>query len=297
MKRNTLISYSIIVAVYLLAVLSGKITLDYLEYENAYIEMLLADIVATVVVFFFSYLFKNSSVYDPYWSIIPIPIVIYWIAENPGGSLTRQMLVLGIMLVWSIRLTINWMKSWPNLVHEDWRYKKLSEETGKLYWLVSLAGIHLFPTILVFMGLIPVLPAVSTSASISIFDKLGTLVALAAIGIEYISDEQLRNFKKSHPEKSANMETGLWSISRHPNYLGEILFWLGLYIISLSAGVVEYWWTGIGFLSMILLFNFISIPMMEKRLVKSKDAYKTYQQKVPPLLPRHLKNYEKPELK
>jgi steroid 5-alpha reductase family enzyme len=133
--------------------------------------------------------------------------------------------------------------------------------------------------------MLPVLPAVGTSSPLTIFDLIGGIICLTAISIEYISDEQLRNFKKSNPEKGANMDQGLWSISRHPNYLGEILFWFGLFILSLSAGFRETYWTGTGFIIMVILFNFISIPMMEKRLSITKKGYGSYKNRVPALLP------------
>lgn len=107
-------------------------------------------------------------------------------------------------------------------------------------------------------------------------------VTLLAILLEGISDWQRR--KRYKQPGGAVYRSGLWSISRHPNYLGEILFWVGLFIAALAHGY-EYYWTGIGALAMILLFVFISIPMMEKRQLH-KEGYRKYQQEVPVLLPR-----------
>jgi steroid 5-alpha reductase family enzyme len=289
MKENKIFSYTVVIMVYVLAILTGKYTLDFLHLDSPYLEMLVADGMATVIVFIFSYLFKNSSLYDPYWSVIPVPIVIYWIWNAGQGSDIRQLLLLTVIGFWSIRLTVNWIKSWPNLKHEDWRYQKLKKDTGKYYWLVSFLGIHLFPTLIVFLGLLPVLPAVNNTASLGILDFLGMLICLSGVFLEYISDEQLRKFKNSNPARGLNMDKRLWSISRHPNYLGEILFWFGLFVINLSGNILSNLWTGIGFLSMYVLFKFISIPMMEKRLVKSKDQYEDYIKNVPALVPRFWK--------
>jgi len=286
MKKNTFFSYTSVLIVYFIAILLGKYTLDFLQLDSIYYEMLIADALVTAVVFLFSYLFKNSSIYDPYWSVIPLLIAIYWISLSPQGNEIRQVLVLSVISIWSFRLTFNWIRSWPNLEHEDWRYKKLKEDSGKLYWLVSFFGIHLFPTLIVFLGLSPVLPALQSQAPVSLFDMIGVLISISAVVIEYVSDEQLRKFKKENSTKAANMENGLWSVSRHPNYFGEILFWLGLFIIALSDGITSNGWTGIGFISMFLLFYFISIPMMEKRLVLNKNQYKEYQKKVPVLFPK-----------
>jgi len=289
MKENKIFSYTVVIFVYALAILTGKYTLDFLHLDNPYVEMLIADLIATVIVFIFSYLFKNSSLYDPYWSVIPIPIVLYWMLNTTQGSGIRQLLVLTVISFWSLRLTVNWIKSWPNLKHQDWRYKKLKEDSGKYYWLVSLFGIHLFPTLIVFVGLLPVLPTVTNSHSLGIFDLVGFIICIFAVLLEYTADEQLRRFKISNPDKGMNMDKGLWAICRHPNYLGEILFWFGLFVLCLSGDPISNLWTGIGFVSMFILFKFISIPMMEKRLIHNKDQYEGYINKVPALIPRFWK--------
>lgn len=286
MKRNIFFSYLTVILVYTLAILGGKFTLDFLNLESPYIEMLAADVVATLIVFIFSFIFRNSSLYDPYWSVIPVPIALYWIFISTQGNDLRQFLIITVISLWSLRLTINWIKSWPNLEHEDWRYIKLKEDSGRLYWVVSFLGIHLLPTFIVFLGMLPVLSAVGNSTPLGIFDFAGALVSVSAVLIEYTADEQLRQFNKYNRIKGMNMDRGLWSISRHPNYLGEILFWLGLFIMALSNNFQSNLWTGIGFIAMFILFKFISIPMMEKRLIRNKNQYDEYIRKVPALVPR-----------
>ena len=123
------------------------------------------------------------------------------------------------------------------------------------------------------------------TAPIGIFDIIGFLICLTAVLIEYLSDEQLRKFKSSNPVKGANMEKGLWAISRHPNYFGEILFWFGLFFFAIGDQFKENAWTAVGFIAMIILFKFISVPMMEKRLVKTKTDYEQYQKRVSAIIP------------
>src|SRR5581483_4482964 len=109
-----------------------------------------ADVAATVVVFLCLMLVANSSLYDPYWSVAPPVIVAAWIGD--GADRTRQVVVLTLVLVWAVRLTANWAWSWRGLNHEDWRYVQLREQTrGRVpWWLVSLTGIQLMPTLVVF---------------------------------------------------------------------------------------------------------------------------------------------------
>ncbi len=285
MKKNTIFSYSYVLIAYIIAIYAGKLSLDHIQTSSEILDMLIADIIATVIIFIFSLMSGNSSLYDPYWSLIPVPIALYWIYLFPEGNHTRHIFMFIAISSWSLRLTFNWIKSWPNLMHEDWRYKKLAEDTGRLYWFVSFLGIHLFPTLIVFLGMLPVFVASKMTAEIGFFDIIGLTICLAAVEIEYLADEQLRKFKLSNPVKGANMEKGLWGISRHPNYFGEILFWFGLFFFAIGDQFKENAWTAVGFISMVILFKFISIPMMERRLVKTKTDYEKYQKKVSAIIP------------
>jgi steroid 5-alpha reductase family enzyme len=285
MKKNKAFSYAYVIIAYIIAIYAGKLSLDFIQTTSQLLNILIADVIATVIIFIFSVAIQNSSVYDPYWSVIPVPIALYWFYLFPEGNQTRQILMLVVILIWSLRLTVNWIRSWPNLSHEDWRYRKLSEDSGAAYWLVSFFGIHLFPTLCVFAGLLPVFAASRIQDPIGFFDVIGLIICLGAVDIEYLADEQLRKFKLKNTVKGANMEKGLWSVSRHPNYLGEILFWVGLFFFAIGNHFMENLWTSIGFILMILLFKLISIPMMEKRLVKTKVGYDNYQKKVSAIFP------------
>ena len=285
MKKNKTFSYTYVIAAYIIAIYAGKLSLEYIHTGAPLADMLIADIVATMIIFLFSFIAQNSSLYDPYWSVIPVPIALYWMYIFPEGNQIRQVLMFIAILVWSIRLTVNWIRTWPDLTHEDWRYRKLVEDSGPLYWVVSFLGIHLFPTLIVFAGLLPVFAASQMTDPIGFFDVAGILICIGAAVIEYIADEQLRKFKSGNAKKDANIEKGLWAISRHPNYLGEIVFWVGLFFFSIGNHFLENAWTAVGFISMVFLFRFISVPMMEKRLIQTKADYDKYQDRVSAIFP------------
>ena len=120
---------------------------------------LAADLAATFVVFGFGFAFDNASFYDPYWSVAPPVIGLYFVAGAPGGALpVRQALVFALVALWALRLTWNWARGWSGLGHEDWRYVDMRQSSGGLYWPgASLFGIHLFPTVVVFLGCLPAL--------------------------------------------------------------------------------------------------------------------------------------------
>jgi steroid 5-alpha reductase family enzyme len=104
-----------------------------------------------------------------------------------------------------------------------------------------------------------------------------------ATTIEFVADEQMKRFKKTAlPGEYINR--GLWKYSRHPNYFGEITFWVGLYVMSLGVSGSP-WWTGIGVVVILLMFLFASIPMMEERTLRSKPHYAAQIKTVSVLVP------------
>jgi steroid 5-alpha reductase family enzyme len=278
----------IIAGIYFLAFLIVYFLFPVLTFPKNMINVFIADVVATIVVFVFSILFSNSSVYDPYWSVAPPIIVIYLMNQFPDGNNLRQMIVLILVLFWSIRLTLNWLRGWTGLKHQDWRYTSIAEKTGKFYWPVSFLGIHFMPTVFVFLGCLPLWYILSSNAPLNVYDVIAAIFTFSAILTEWVADEQLIKFRKNNTANGF-MESGLWSVSRHPNYLGEISFWGGLFLFILSSSGFKNtggYWTVAGFISMVILFKFISIPLMEKRNIDRKPGYREYIRKVPALLPR-----------
>ena len=78
---------------------------------------------------------------------------------------------------------------------------------------------------------------------------------------------------KSSPPRERILDTGLWAWSRHPNYCGELGFWLGLFLFGLAAYPTGWWWMILGVVLMTLMFLFASIPMMEKRSLERRPEY------------------------
>ncbi|MEQ9422833.1 MAG: DUF1295 domain-containing protein [Cyclobacteriaceae bacterium] len=283
-RYSRLTSFLIVTIGYVVAIATGIYAAKVVGYNHTIYDVAVADVIATLVIFIFSFVLKNSSMYDPYWSVIPIPIAYYWMTVFPEGNEIRQWMVLFLVAFWGIRLTLNWMRGWPGLHHEDWRYVDLAEKNGKAYWLVSFSGIHMFPTILVFAGMLPVWVAMQSEAPIGLIDYLAFIITLAAVIMEWISDEQLKAYKMGTHESGAFIKSGLWAYSRHPNYFGEVSFWVGLSVFSVGLSL-DYYWTGVGALAMIILFVFISIPMMDERHKVSRKGYDEHMKKVSALVP------------
>lgn len=246
-----------------------------------------ADIAATLVVYTFGRVFHNASFYDAYWSIAPLAIALYWVsgASSDNVVTARQIIVITLVFVWGLRLTYNWARQWRGLKHEDWRYQDLRKKAKRWFWLVDLIGIEIMPTVIVFLACLSLYPALAVGGkAIGMPDVIAIIVTAGAIIIETTADEQLRRFIRKRPQPGEIMAKGLWAYSRHPNYLGEVTFWWGLFIFALAADS-GYWWTIIGPVSITILFTVISIPLMEKRSLARRPGYGEHRKKVPALFP------------
>ncbi len=245
-----------------------------------------ADVAATLVVFAFSVRHDNSSIYDPYWSVAPVPIAIFWASLDAGaaGGLRRAW-VVAIVLAWAVRLTANQLARWGGLHDEDFRYAELRARSGRWYWPLSLAGVHLMPTAWVFLGLLPTFPALAgTGRPWNGLDVAAVAVAAGAVLLETVADAQLRSFVRRRRDPAAVLDTGVWALCRHPNYLGEILFWWGLWLSGVAAAPA-WAWTVVGPLAITLLFVFVSVPWMDRRMASGHPAWAGRLRTVPALVP------------
>lgn len=272
---------------YVMALGAGWLTILMAPIEHPIWLTLAADVVATLVIFGWSMAYDNSSFYDAYWSVIPPAIVLYWISlAEPGVVPFRTALVLLVVWLWGVRLTWNWARGWTGLDHEDWRYVDFREQFPKAYWLVSFGGIHFFPTLIVFAGMYAVYPALVTGARpVGWIDALALVVGLVAVALEFFADNQLRAFVLGPKRPGETLRTGLWAHSRHPNYLGEILFWWSLYLFGVAA---DPGWLGRGLFgpaAMTAMFVFVSIPLLEKRSLERRANYQQVIDEIPMLIP------------
>jgi steroid 5-alpha reductase family enzyme len=280
------LSRAISLATYAVALGIAALVVQAVDPGHPLLLLGIGTLTATAVVFVVSVSVSNSSVYDPYWSLQPLAIALYYLGAGWGGLSARQVVVTVLVFLYSIRLTSNFYRDWPGLSKEDFRYQAFRVRTGRAYWPVSFVGIHLVPTIIVYLGCLP-LYAVSRpgGAGLNWLDVAGIVVSVGAITLAFVADEQLRVFRRDPTTRGRCIESGLWVYSRHPNYLGEIATWWGLWLFALAAGL-RWWWTVIGAVSVTLLFVFLSVPMMERRALATREGYRAYRERTPMLVPR-----------
>ncbi|MDY0138331.1 MAG: DUF1295 domain-containing protein [Candidatus Izemoplasmatales bacterium] len=279
-RKNTL---WVFVIVYLFAFLVGSLVISY-GVNNNYDPImtgLLSTTIMTIIVFISSVITKNASMYDPYWSVVPILLAFEWMLIYKNFSLNVILLMIAI-LFWGIRLTYNWWKNWQGFKHQDWRYTHLKNQAPKIYLITNFFGIHMIPTLVVYIQLINA-HDIMLFEGVNLIFIVGFALSIVAPIIQFVADKQMYEFRMNHTKNKSCIDQGLWKYSRHPNYLGELTFWVGIYIMYFSnLKVINF--NLIYPILMILLFMFISIPMMEKKL-SNRPGYLEYKEKVSMILP------------
>lgn len=285
-KGNKQLGLIICLLGYIVAGFMVWLIYDAVSVIHPILVVLVLDVLATIIIFLFSVAFNNSSMYDPYWSLVPPLILYYWIFhDQTWTALTLlQALVLILVIVWSLRLTVNWVLRWKGLRDEDWRYLAFRFKYQQNYWVASFFGIHLFPTLVVFLGCLAVYPAlVFHEVEMGLMEWFAVAITLAGVVIETISDLQLSRYVNDK-DKCDFLSSGFWKYSRHPNYFGEVLFWIGLFLFSTGMDRL-YWWIVPGPVIIILMFYVVSIPMIDKRMLRRKTGYRDYMKRTPAMIP------------
>lgn len=277
-KNSKSKSILVITVIYVLAAALGVAVYMALPFLF-WIRLLIADVAATIFVFVFSVILKNASVYDPYWSVQPIVIIAgYALTSN----ITPATLLLIISIVyWGIRLTGNWAYVFGGLNHQDWRYTKFENETGRLYPFINFTGIHMVPTLIVYLTTLPAVFVIRQELRANIGSFIGMVVCVGAATLQLVADTQMQKYRKSG--QHGLIRTGLWKYARHPNYLGEILMWWGIAIQAVSV-MPSHWWLVAGALANTILFFSVSIPLADKRQ-SAKPGYAEYKASTRMLLP------------
>ena len=251
-----------------------------------WLDTLVADVLATLVVFGASRLHHNSSFYDAYWSVVPPLVVLFWwSAAGTRGDAARFGVMTVVVVVWAVRLTANWARTFPGLHHEDWRYPMLRERAGRLEAVVDLLAIHVFPTLQVYLALVPAYVVATTPRAFGVLDVVATLVGVGAVTLEATADLQMHRFVATR-QPGQVMDRGLWGWSRHPNYVGELGFWVSVAVFGLAASPGDWWWLFLGAAAMLAMFLGASIPMMEERSLARRPDYQDVIDRVPRFFPR-----------
>ncbi len=215
---------------------------------------------------------KDVSIVDSMWSLMfLLTVSTYAVTLSSTGP--RVLLVLALLAIWAIRLSayITW-RNWGE--GEDFRYQEIRANNQPGFALKSLYIVFGLQALLAFVISLPLLVAVQSDAPLGLLDAAGALLWLVGLIFEAGGDWQLARFKANPENRGKVLDSGLWGLTRHPNYFGDFCVWWGFFLLSLGAGG---WWTFISPLLMSgLLLRVSGVALLEKDIGQRRPAYARY---------------------
>ena len=241
-----------------------------------------------LIIFIPSAIMKNEKFYDFTGMIAYLSIIIFAIQQKyiQIHSIDIYSLVLSLLIsIWTLRLGI-FLFYRVLKVGEDIRFKDVKNNALKFFVWFSISSLWVSLTTMAAMN---VVTSKNYHQDLTLL-YIGTMIWVFGFLFEIISDYQKIKFKNNSLNKNKFIDSGLWSISRHPNYFGEIILWIGIYIITLpSTSGLEY----LGIISplfVIVLLNKVSgINLLEASADKkwgSSKEYQKYKKITPKLIPK-----------
>ncbi|MCX6127607.1 MAG: DUF1295 domain-containing protein, partial [Proteobacteria bacterium] len=231
-----------------------------------------------------AYLFKTEHFYDltgslTYFSVI-VCAVFLASAQSP-----RAFLLAALVLIWSGRLGWFLFKRIKK-DGSDKRFDGVRSNASRFFVGWTLQGLWV---VLTLAAALAAITAISQSP-LHVLDAVGLCIWLLGFSIEAISDAQKRRFRADTKNKGRFIQSGLWALSRHPNYFGEIVLWIGIAVIASSSFVGMQWlgWISPVFVTF-LLTKISGVPLLEKMADKrwgGQPEYEAYKAKTPVLVLR-----------
>lgn len=249
---------------------------------------------------------RNNSQVDKIWSLLPI--VYCWIIAAKGGMHPRLVVMAVLATLWGLRLTYNFarkgaykLRFWEG--EEDYRWEKVRAlpflQNRGVWMAFDLFFISGYQNALILMLTFPALVSMGSTAPFGVMDAVAAVLMFGFILYETIADEQqwafqtkkwsmIKSGKKLEelpaPYNKGFNTIGLWSVSRHPNYMAEQAIWVSLYLFSIGAGVGIINWSMIGALLLIVLFT-ASTNLVEGISSDKYPKYTNYCKKVNKFFP------------
>lgn len=227
---------------------------------------------------------RDGSVVDLVWGpgFGAVTLLTWTLAGQPDDA--RSLILLGLVTLWSARLGAHMVARKIAEPHEDPRYAKLRAAWEPGFWWKSLFVIFTLQAVLQWtltLGLQRAMLAPATP--IGWIEGVGLAVAAVGLVFEAVADAQLARFRRTHPPRTL-CRTGLWALSRHPNYFGELVFWWGVWLICAPVAGL---WTILCPLLITALLRWVSgVPILEKRLQETRPEFDDYRRSTPMLAPR-----------
>ena len=229
-------------------------------------------------------IFKTEKFYDLTGSICYAFAAIYVYFQSYGMFLSLSLFISLAILIWTLRLGSFLLKRVMD-AGEDKRFRTIKTNPTQFFMTFNLSALW------VVICSLCALTAVSNGVlEVKAIFYIGLLVFIIGFLIEVIADNQKTAFRAVPENANSFITTGLWSVSRHPNYFGEVTLWLGIAIMSLPyLEGIQYWTLISPVFSFVLIYFVSGVRMLEARAnVKwgENPEYLEYVKKTPIFFPK-----------
>ena len=207
------------------------------------------------------------------------------IGSEPEGIGSRELLISALVAIWSIRLS-GFLFLRIHHKGKDGRFDDLNTSPVRFLVPWTLQGLWIFLTANV---VIVINSQTGLSPPLGIWDVIGLLIWILGFGIEVLADMQKTRFNSNPKNEGRWIDQGLWSLCRHPNYLGETLLWTGIAVFGVSCLEGFEWVSWISPVFVYLLLTKVSgIPILDRRALSKwgdDPEYQEYRERVPAMIP------------
>lgn len=270
----------------ILAVLVGPGTVHVATMPIIYLCALLAFAVQWLV-FVPSYIYQTEHYFDLTGSLTYLLLVaVVLVAVTSVQPLSASaVLVAALVSAWAARLGIFLFRR-VKKAGKDGRFDAIKGYWPRFLVTWTLQGLWVFVTLLA--GLIAM--TTSNPKPLGVLEITGAFLWLSGFAMEVVADRQKSAFNADPRNRGKFINVGLWRWSRHPNYFGEILLWLGIALIAVPVLQGWQWLAMVSPIFVTLLLTRISgVPLLEKRADQKwgqDAAYQQYKRQTPVLVPR-----------
>lgn len=227
---------------------------------------------------------KTEHYFDLTGSLTYITVIV--VAAVLADDLDARAVVVTLMvLVWALRLGTFLFRR-VKRDGRDGRFDTIKVDALRFLMTWTLQGLWVLLTVACALAIV----TGRDREDFGLLAIVGTAIWLTGFGIEVVADRQKSAFKQDPANERRFISTGLWAWSRHPNYFGEIMLWLGIAIIAIPVLSGWRWVTLVSPIFVTVLLTRISgIPMLERRGRKrwgDEPEYQEYVETTPVLIPR-----------
>ena len=277
--------FSTIIVLLIIICITYLLSFDSIKINNfpiVYIFTIIILILNTLS-FMHSYVFKTDIFFDLIGSISFISVGVTSLILITDVD-ANQILIFFLLIFWALRLGpflfIRRLSAGP-----DERLSEYFKSPLSLYFIWTMNSLWVFLTSLSMI----IIFSSSQNNEFGLIQWLGLLIWVLGFLIEVVSDTQKSKFNKKN--KGVFIDVGLWKYIRHPNYLGEIIIWLGIFVISISY--INSIFTALSILSPIFVFILLrfltGVPQLEQRGQEKwgkQEKYLKYKERSGILLPK-----------